>query len=60
MDSHVTLWTLKFGSCHQAQRKTQQSHVLDHRLSLLRYLSPVGGESSGSPILRFGFNLETE
>jgi hypothetical protein len=60
MDSHVTLGTLTFGGCHQAQEKTQQSHVIDHIPALFRYLSPVLRERSCSPSLRFAFNPDTE
>jgi hypothetical protein len=45
IDPHVNLRILTLGSCHQAQEKTQWSHLLDHCPAFPRDLSPVWGQS---------------
>ena len=52
----LTPETLTLGTCHQAEKKTQQPHLLlDHSSAFPRDLSPAWRESYGIPQPRSGF-----
>jgi hypothetical protein len=57
MDPCVNLGTFTLGSCHQAQEKNQQPHLLDHNPAFPRDPSPVWGVSCGVHLPERGISL---